>query len=77
MLILWRARKPLDLKGKTMSNLEMRLAKLEAVQQVMERDYTDTEIAVRLAYILETGGPDADKVRALLDKAQGDDHAKP
>ena len=59
-----------------MSNLETRLAKLEAVQQAPRREYTDAERAVRYDYLLAQGGPDADKVRALLEKV-GDDHAKP
>ncbi len=59
-----------------MSNLETRLAKLEAVQQAPRREYTDAERAVRYDYLLAQGGPDADKVRALLEKV-GDDHAEP
>lgn len=61
-------------------NLETRLAKLEAVQQTPHQAYTDTERAVRYAYILEKGGPDADKLRAMLenvDASQGNEHAKP
>ena len=60
-----------------MATIETRLARLESVQQSQERAYTDAEIAVRLVYILETGGPDADKVRALLEKVPEDDHVKP
>lgn len=63
-----------------MSNLETRLAKLEAVQQTPRREYTDTERAVRCAYLLERGGPGADKLREILDNVdalQGGDHAKP
>ena len=77
MMILWRGLRPLDLEGVTMSNLESRIAKLEAVQEASGREYSDMELAVRIAYLLETGGPDADKVRALLDKVPGDDHDKP
>lgn len=38
-----------------MQNLETRLAKLEAVQQASRRTYTDTELAVRLADLLDQG----------------------
>ena len=58
-------------------NLETRLARLESAQQSPERAYTDAELAVRIAYILQDGGPNADKVRALLEKVPGDDHATP
>jgi len=60
-----------------MSNIETRLAKLEAVQQVPRREYSDMERAIRCAYLLAQGGPDADKVRALLDKVPENDHDKP
>ena len=63
-----------------MATIETRLAKLEAVQQAPRREYTDAERAVRCVYLLEQGGPDADKLRLLLanvDASQGDDHAKP
>ncbi len=56
-----------------MSNLEARLAKLETVQQAPRLQYSDAERAVRYAYLLEKGGPDADKVRALLAKVSEDD----
>jgi len=59
-----------------MINLESRLTKLETIQQAPRRQYSDAERAMRYAYLLEKGGPDADKVRALLAKV-GDDHAKP
>ena len=59
-----------------MSNLETRLAKLETIQQAPRRQYSDAERAMRYAYLLEKGGPDADKMRALLAKVE-DDHAKP
>lgn len=55
-------------------SLESRLTKLETVQQAPRREYTDTERAVRAAYLLERGGPDADKLRALLEKVPGGDH---
>ena len=38
-----------------MQNLETRLAKLEAVQQAPRRTFTNTELAVRLAYLLDQG----------------------
>ena len=41
------------------------------------RTLTDAERAVRYAYLLEQGGPDADKVRAILaqsDANQGCSH---
>jgi len=59
-----------------MATIETRLAKLETIQQAPRRQYTDAERAMRYAYLLAQGGPDADKVRALLAKV-GDDHAKP
>ena len=59
-----------------MATIETRLAKLETIQQAPRRQYSDAERAMRYAYLLEKGGPDADKVRALLAKV-GDDHAKP
>ena len=59
-----------------MSNLGTRLTKLETVQQAPRRQYSDAERAVRCTYLLAQGGPDADKVRALLEKVPGDDHAK-
>jgi len=59
-----------------MVTIETRLAKLEAVQQTPRREYTDAERAVRYAYLMAQGGPDAAKVSALLEKV-GDDHAKP
>ncbi len=59
-----------------MSNLETRLAKLETIQQAPRRQYSDAERAMRYDYLLEKGGPDADKMRALLAKVE-DDHAKP
>lgn len=80
MLILWCVQKPPGLEGLTMSNLESRLAKLEAVQETPHREYSDAERAVRCAYLLERGGPDADKLRALLanvDASQEHDHVKP
>ncbi len=58
------------------TSIETRLAKLETIQQAPRRQYSDAELAVRIDYLLEKGGPDADKVRALLAKV-GDDHAKP
>lgn len=60
-----------------MATIETRLAKLEAVQQAPRREYSDAERAVRYAYLLEQGGPDADKARALLEKVPGGDHAMP
>jgi len=57
-------------------SIETRLAKLETIQQAPRRQYSDAERAMRYAYLLAQGGPDADKVRALLAKV-GDDHAKP
>ncbi|HOE40608.1 MAG TPA: hypothetical protein PLB25_03080 [Rhodoferax sp.] len=60
-----------------MSNLESRLTKLEAVQQTPRRQYTDTERAVRYAYLLAQGGPLADRLRSLVEKVPEDDHAKP
>ena len=59
-----------------MATIETRLAKLETAQQAPRRQYSDAERAMRYAYLLAQGGPDADKVRALLAKV-GDDHAKP
>jgi len=59
-----------------MATIETRLAKLETIQQAPRRQYTDAERAMRYAYLLAQGGPDADKLRALLEKV-GDDHAKP
>ena len=76
MLILWRGRRLLDLKGLAMSNLGTRLAKLETVQQAPRRQYSDAERAVRCTYLLERGGPGAALVRALLEKVPEDDHAK-
>ena len=58
------------------TSIETRLAKLETIQQAPRREYSDAERAVRYDYLLAQGGPDADKVRALLAKV-GDDHAKP
>ena len=49
-------------------NLEARLAKLETIQQAPRRQYSDAERAVKYVYLLEKGGPDADKVRALVEK---------
>ena len=60
-----------------MATIETRLAKLEAVQQAPRREYTDAERAVRCVYLLAQGGPDADKVRALLEKVPGGDHEQP
>ena len=60
-----------------MATIETRLAKLETIQEAPRREYSDMELAVRIAYLLETGGPDADKVRALLDKVQGKKHEQP
>ena len=60
-----------------MGNLESRLAKLESVQQAPRGEYTDAERAVRYAYLLAQGGPNADKVRAILaqsDANQGCSH---
>lgn len=59
-----------------MATIETRLSRLETVQQAPRREYSDVELAVRIAYCLEQGGPLADKVRALLEKV-GDDHAEP
>ena len=75
MLILWCVRKPLDLKGVTMS-IETRLAKLEAVQQAPRREYTDAERAVKAAWILSKNALGADLVRELLARvpATGDQH---
>jgi hypothetical protein len=61
-------------------SLESRLEKLEAVQQAPRRQYTDMERAVRYVYLLEQGGPDADKVRAILAQSeakQGISHEQP
>lgn len=60
-----------------MRNLETRLSKLEAVEQAPRGQYSDAERAVRYAHLLEQGGPDADKVRAILaqsDANQGCSH---
>ena len=57
-----------------MRNLEARLTKLETVQQAPRRNYTDAERAVRYTYLLAQGGPDADKVRALVEKVPGGEH---
>ena len=57
-----------------MATIETRLSRLETVQQAPRRQYTDTERAMRAAYLLERGGPDADKLRALLEKVPGGDH---
>ena len=59
-----------------MSNIAARLTKLETIQQAPKRQYSDAELAVRIEYALEQGGPVADKVRALLEKV-GDDNAEP
>ncbi len=58
-------------------SLESRLEKLEAVQQAPRRQYTDMERAARYAYLLEKGGPDADRATAILAQAgdkQGHSH---
>lgn len=52
-------------------SLESRLTKLETVQQAPRRQYSDAELAIRIDYCLEQGGPLADKVRALLEKVPG------
>jgi len=60
-----------------MTTIETRLARLEVSKQAPTREYTDAERAVRYAYLLEQGGPDADKVRAILaqsDANQGCSH---
>lgn len=55
------------LTQRTLSALESRLAKLEAIRQAPPRgQYTDMERAIRCAYLLEQGGPDADKLQKLL-----------
>ena len=59
-----------------MSNIQSRLGKLEQIQQAHRRVLSDAELAVRIDYLLEKGGPDAEKVRALLEKV-GDDNAEP
>ena len=53
-----------------MATIETRLARLEISKRAPTREYSDAERAVRYAYLLEQGGPDADKVRAIL--AQSD-----
>jgi hypothetical protein len=53
-----------------MATIETRLARLEIAKRAPTREYSDAERAVRYAYLLEQGGPDADKVRAIL--AQSD-----
>jgi len=60
-----------------MATIENRLVRLEAVQHAPGREYTDAERAVRYAYLLAQGGPDADKARAILaqsDEKQGCRH---
>ena len=57
-----------------MATIETRLSRLESVQQAPRRNYTDAERAVRYTYLLAQGGPNADKVRALLEKVPGDEH---
>jgi hypothetical protein len=59
-----------------MSNLESRLGKLEQIQQAHRRVLSDAELAVRIDYLLEKGGPVADKVRALLEKVPEDDKSR-
>ncbi len=60
-----------------MATIETRLARLEGAKRAPTREYSDAERAVRYAYLLEQGGPDADKVRAILalsDAKQGCSH---
>ena len=38
-------------------SLESRLTKLETVQQAPRRQYSDAELAIRIDYCLEQGGP--------------------
>jgi hypothetical protein len=59
-----------------MSNLESRLTKLEAVQNPPHREWTDMELAVRMAYCIETGGAMAEKLLALLADSQEPDRAE-
>jgi len=58
-----------------LATIESRLSRLETVQQAPRRAYTDAERAVRYTYILSKGGPDADKLRELVEKAPDDDPA--
>ena len=51
-----------------MATIETRLARLETIQQAPWRQYSDAERAVKYVYLLERGEPDADKVRALVEK---------
>lgn len=52
-----------------MATIETRLARLEIAKRAPTREYSDAERAVRYAYLLEQGGPDAAKVRAILAQA--------
>ena len=59
------------------TNLETRLEKLECAQaRATGRSYTDAERAVRLAWVLEKGGPTADRLLAMLatTEERTDDH---
>lgn len=63
-----------------MNNLETRLSRLEVAQYAPRRQYTDMERAVRLVYLLETGGPTADRLLAMLaeaDEKHGVSHEQP
>ena len=63
-----------------MATIETRLARLEIAKRAPTREYSDAERAVRYAYLLEQGGPDADKLRAVLanvNALQGNEHVKP
>ncbi len=60
-----------------MATIETRLAKLETIQEAPRRQYSDMERAIRCAYLLAQGGPDADKVRALLAKVPEVNHEQP
>ncbi len=57
-----------------MASIEIRLTRLETVQQAPRREYTDTERAVRYDYLQTQGGLASDKARELLEKVPGDDH---
>ncbi len=63
-----------------MATIETRLARLEVAKRAPTREYSDAERAVRYAYLLEQGGPDADKVRAILAQSAaklGNNHEQP
>lgn len=60
-----------------MASIENRLARLETAQKAPSRQYTDAERAVRYAYLLEKGGPDADRARAILEKVPEASHDSP